>query len=573
MKDLFLEISPYIFILGILSLSLISFYKESPFFTRSLLLTGLRLIYLIPFFMMLFPTTRKLEQNPQVQRSKIHFFLDESKSMEAWNSMREALTGKLRVLSKDRGLPLQIHRFKGGQKQFLAEELLRLLESLSPEDKLFVFSDFKDRLGNTSFHKSFPSDMRLSYLQVGDEEQDYSLENIQELGYHFEGEKVEAFVHLRRQKSIQRKKTFLVKVSDARGKFLFSKKVEFLPSDTRLKIPLSLGKLAKGRHDFLIELLTPSSDQVKSNDFSYLSIQVRANTVGVLHLLGAPSFDGRFLRNFVTQEPKFDLVSFYILRDIFDSTKYENSELSLIPFPVKTLFKDEIKSFPLLIFQNFQLSKFVKEDLAESILAHIQKGGRLFYIGGDSAFQFDKILWGEMPPFLPSAEIDSYKVAFPFESSETYTLEMNPSLSGSFELSAIFNYFAKHLRGKNFKIRGLNKIDRKFLKQDAQVLLWARSKDKTRYPLLVMSRLGLGKALWLMSDDIYTLAYQSEFRKNLDRFYELVLRFLQNDSEESFDLSSKLHWLIDPDNSKQYLLQKEGLSLGLENMRWCGKNN
>ena len=55
-------------------------------------------------------------------------------------------------------------------------------------------------------------------------------------------------------------------------------------------------------------------------------VEVMPNTVGVLHLLGSPSWDGRFLRRYLKSEPKYDLISFFILRDPWDSQQVNERE-------------------------------------------------------------------------------------------------------------------------------------------------------------------------------------------------------------------------------------------------------
>ncbi len=66
------------------------------------------------------------------------------------------------------------------------------------------------------------------------------------------------------------------------------------------------------------------------------------------------------MRRQLKLEPKYDLVSFYILRDPWDEQLVEERELSLIPFPVDKLFNEELANFKLVIMQNFSMKRFFR---------------------------------------------------------------------------------------------------------------------------------------------------------------------------------------------------------------------
>jgi len=47
------------------------------------------------------------------------------------------------------------------------------------------------------------------------------------------------------------------------------------------------------------------------------------------------------------------LISFFILRTPGDDPHSSQDELSLIPFPTQEIFQEQLKTFDLVIFQNF----------------------------------------------------------------------------------------------------------------------------------------------------------------------------------------------------------------------------
>src|SRR5690606_28967851 len=118
--------------------------------------------------------------------------------------------------------------------------------------------------------------------------------------------------------------------------------------------------LGRGQHLLTIKALPTAAEAAIWDNSIHKTVEVMPNTVGVLHLLGAPSWDGRFLRRYLKSEPKYDLISFFILRDPGDMQMVNERELSLIPFPVDRLFNEELPNFHTVIIQNFALYQFLE---------------------------------------------------------------------------------------------------------------------------------------------------------------------------------------------------------------------
>ena len=108
-----------------------------------------------------------------------------------------------------------------------------------------------------------------------------------------------------------------------------------------------------------------------------------SNTIGVLHILGAPTWDGRFLRRYFKSEPKYDMISFFILRDPTDSQFVKERDLSLIPFPVDRLFTEELENFSAVVIQNFTLYQFLQREYQENLVKFVKNGGGLLFMGGN----------------------------------------------------------------------------------------------------------------------------------------------------------------------------------------------
>jgi len=85
-------------------------------------------------------------------------------------------------------------------------------------------------------------------------------------------------------------------------------------------------------------------------------------------------------------DPNVDLVSFFILRTDTDELPLGANEMSLIPFPYQEIFDEQLHSFDLLIFHNFNYKPYWVEPYLPGVREYIQSGGALAMIGGDLSF-------------------------------------------------------------------------------------------------------------------------------------------------------------------------------------------
>ena len=91
--------------------------------------------------------------------------------------------------------------------------------------------------------------------------------------------------------------------------------------------------------------------------------------------------------------PNVDLISFFILRTQDDiSAGAASDEMSLIPFPTRELFEEQLPSFDLIVLQNFEYAPYGIGDYLENIRAYVEGGGGLAMLGGDRS-----VLVGRLP--------------------------------------------------------------------------------------------------------------------------------------------------------------------------------
>ncbi len=122
-----------------------------------------------------------------------------------------------------------------------------------------------------------------------------------------------------------------------------------------------------------------------NNQHSFVTRIIR-DKMRILHVVGRPSWDQRFLREVFERDPNLDLVSFYILRSTVDAPGVGEQELSLIPFPVRQLFGSELNTFDAVIFQNFNHAPYDVGYYLPQIADYVRGGGAFCMIGGDLSF-------------------------------------------------------------------------------------------------------------------------------------------------------------------------------------------
>ncbi len=141
--------------------------------------------------------------------------------------------------------------------------------------------------------------------------------------------------------------------------------------------------------DFLYEVSIPQYDgeEVYENNSRVFSLKVLRDKIRALHVVGRPSWDTRYLREALKKDPTIELISFYILREPRDSPMAPTEELSLIPFPTDELFDTKIRTFDLIIMQNFSWAPYLRRSYLRNIRDFVLEfGGGFAMVGGPDSF-------------------------------------------------------------------------------------------------------------------------------------------------------------------------------------------
>src|SRR4030066_4215 len=114
-----------------------------------------------------------------------------------------------------------------------------------------------------------------------------------------------------------------------------------IPSPGETTVSLSFTPEEIGQKNLSISIPEQFGESLASNNRLNLSIKVVRDKIRILMVSGGPSMNYRFMRTALKNDPSIDLLSFVILRTPSDILNVPPQELSLIPFPVETLFSKE----------------------------------------------------------------------------------------------------------------------------------------------------------------------------------------------------------------------------------------
>ena len=134
--------------------------------------------------------------------------------------------------------------------------------------------------------------------------------------------------------------------------------------------------------------LIPLGEEPNVHDnLAYLPLTVRTARLKVLHIAGRPGWDVLHLRRLLKTLPELDLIAFFILRDPFeDAQNVPEGELALIQFPVRELFLRELFKMDTVIFQNFDIKKYLRNpEFQRAFQRYLAGGGRIIAMGGEQS--------------------------------------------------------------------------------------------------------------------------------------------------------------------------------------------
>jgi uncharacterized membrane protein len=172
------------------------------------------------------------------------------------------------------------------------------------------------------------------------------------------------------------------------GQVVAQASVKLEPGKEIYTVPLTFAPDTTGT--FVLTVATPvlPGEAVAENNSRSFVLRVIRDRVRVLLVAGRPTWDERFLRGLLKQDPNVDLVSFFILRTSADSPGSQD-QLSLIPFPVTEIFGDQLRTFDAVIFLDFAYLPYRSLDIERylpNLRDYVRGGGAFAMVGGDQSF-------------------------------------------------------------------------------------------------------------------------------------------------------------------------------------------
>jgi uncharacterized membrane protein len=292
---------------------------------------------------------------------------------------------------------------------------------------------------------------------------------------------------------------------------------------------------------FVFRVATPvlAGEALSSNNEQTFTVKVIRDRVRVLHLCGRPSWDQRFLRAMLRRDPNVDLVSFFILRTETDEQPWSRDELSLIPFPTYEIFEEQLRSFDLVIFQNFNFAPYGVEPFLPGVRDYVEGGGAIAMIGGDLSFAsggygltpLREVLPVELPPVPPALT----GAPDPLVTTDAFKPRLTDEGRGHPVTSLLLDPRENELRwAKLPALEGINRVPR--ARADAATLLvhpTLKTPDGKPAPVLVAGDVGKGRSLALLTDTAWhwslPAAGEGDDGRAFQRFWENAIRWLVRD--------------------------------------------
>ncbi|TVR01218.1 MAG: hypothetical protein EA398_10285 [Deltaproteobacteria bacterium] len=185
------------------------------------------------------------------------------------------------------------------------------------------------------------------------------------------------------------------------GELLQTRVVTLSPDETRHTVRFEFVPELIGKELYTVEVPVLDGELVARNNRDAFVLRIIRDRIRVLHVVGRPGWDQRFLRELLTGNPNVDMVSFYILRSQSDVARAAQSELSLIAFPTDELFNEQLGSFDLVIFQNFTHVPYHMRQYLPNVARYVEGGGGFLMIGGEQSFASGGFAGTEVERILP----------------------------------------------------------------------------------------------------------------------------------------------------------------------------
>ncbi len=168
------------------------------------------------------------------------------------------------------------------------------------------------------------------------------------------------------------------------------------------------------------------------NNHAVVSINGVRDRLRVLLVSGEPHAGERTWRRLLKADPAVDLVHFTILRPPEKDDLTPLNELALIAFPVRELFQVKIKDFDLIILDRFSNRGILPPPYLRNIADYVRGGGALLLSVGPEFSGPASLAYSPLAPVLPAEPLsgNAGTIEGPFRPAVTPLGERHPVTAG-----------------------------------------------------------------------------------------------------------------------------------------------
>ncbi|MEE2779763.1 MAG: hypothetical protein VYE15_04505, partial [Myxococcota bacterium] len=170
------------------------------------------------------------------------------------------------------------------------------------------------------------------------------------------------------------------------GREVARRSVTLVADESHYGVSFEISPRRLGKHVYTVVAERLPDEVYLGNNAHEMVINVIRDKIRVLQIVGQPSWDERYLRDQLKEDPNIDLISFFILVNPLNLRPLNAAETALIPFPAQELFEEELGGFDLAIFQNFNYGPFRTRQYLPNIAQYIRDGGGFMMVGGPLSF-------------------------------------------------------------------------------------------------------------------------------------------------------------------------------------------
>lgn len=170
------------------------------------------------------------------------------------------------------------------------------------------------------------------------------------------------------------------------GQPLQTREISLSPDQESYSVSFEFVPELLGKELYSVSIPVLEGEALTENNRDFFILKVIRDKIRVLQVVGRPSWDVRFLRQLLKNNPNVDLISFFILRTNEDVQRAASNEMALIPFPTDELFEEQLGSFDLVVLQNFTYVPYRMRQYLPNIRDYVLDGGGLLMIGGEQSF-------------------------------------------------------------------------------------------------------------------------------------------------------------------------------------------